>query len=80
MPPVAAFQKKAPYFSWKPAARIFSDRPSFSKIGRQKGRSDSPTWKRGNFSFSKTMTERPARASTVATVEPAGPPPMTAAS
>ena len=33
--PVMSFQKNAPYFSWKPAARIFSRTPSFSKIGRQ---------------------------------------------
>ena len=78
--PLSSFQKNAPYFSMKPAARIFSWTPSRSKIGSEKGRSDSPTWKRGNFSRSTTRTERPARASSVATVEPPGPPPMITAS
>src|SRR5882762_5637902 len=45
-----------------------------------KGRSDSPMWKRGNFSRSNTITRRPARASKVAAVLPAGPPPMIATS
>ena len=78
--PFDSFQKNAPNFSWKPAARIFSATPSRSKIGSEKGSSDSPTWKRGKRSRSRTRTLRPARARDVATVEPPGPPPMTMAS
>ena len=37
-------------------------------------------WNRGNFSRSKTITRRPAWASKVAAVLPAGPPPMIATS
>src|SRR5207237_5142940 len=44
------------------------------------GKSDSPMWNRGNLSRSKTTTFRPARASKVAAVLPAGPPPMMATS
>src|SRR5207248_3390460 len=45
-----------------------------------KGRSDSPMWKRGNLSRSSTITLRPAFASKIAAVLPAGPPPMIATS
>ena len=41
------------------------------------GSSDSPMWKRGCRAFSSSVTCRPARASSVAAVEPAGPPPIT---
>ena len=44
------------------------------------GSSDSPTWKRGNVSRSKSPTLSPARARNAAVVEPPGPPPMTATS
>ncbi len=37
-------------------------------------------WKRGNFSRSKTTARWPIRASSVANVEPPGPPPQTTAS
>src|SRR5688500_1603202 len=39
--------------------------------------SDSPMWKRGNFSRSNSSTRRPCWASSVEIVAPAGPPPMT---
>src|SRR5215467_4938444 len=39
--------------------------------------SDSPIWCRGNCSFSKRTTLRPSRARRLATVLPAGPPPIT---
>src|SRR5436309_3223807 len=42
--------------------------------------SDSPMWKRGKRSRSKRRTRTPCWASSVETVEPAGPPPMTATS
>ena len=48
-----------------------------SSTAKVAGNRDSPTWARGNRAFSKTVTARPARASNVATVLPAGPPPMT---
>src|SRR5664279_5292336 len=51
-----------------------------SKSGTFQGRSDSPMWKRGNFSRSKTMARWPIRAISVAKVEPPGPPPQTTAS
>ena len=41
------------------------------------GSSDSPMWKRGWRSFSSISTFQPRRASRVAAVLPAGPPPMT---
>src|SRR6185295_16174517 len=44
------------------------------------GSRDSPMWKRGNFSRSRITAFRPARASTVAAEDPAGPPPITATS
>ena len=52
-------------------------RPSRSRIELQEGISDSPTWSRGIFSRSTKSTENPARETIVATVEPAGPPPIT---
>ena len=42
--------------------------------------SDSPMWKRGKCSRSKSSTLWPCCASRVETVEPAGPPPMTTTS
>src|SRR5947209_332048 len=42
--------------------------------------SDSPMWKRGNLLRSTTRTLCPARATSVPTVAPAGPPPMTTTS
>src|SRR5439155_3008530 len=63
-----------------PAARTFSRAPILERRGTFQGRSDSPMWKRGNFSRSKRTTERPARARQVAKVEPAGPPPQMTAS
>src|SRR5437868_15262001 len=44
------------------------------------GMSDSPMWKRGNFSRSNSRTLWPCCAMRVETVEPAGPPPMTTTS
>ena len=44
------------------------------------GNSDSPMWNRGWRAFSSSVTRQPLRASSVATVEPAGPPPMTSTS
>src|SRR4051812_33188443 len=51
-----------------------------AKTSLLNGKSDSPTWKRGNFSRSKTATRRPCLASTVAHVDPPGPPPQTTTS
>ena len=51
-----------------------------SRMARVAGSRDSPTWARGKCAFSKTVTANPARASNVATVLPAGPPPMTTTS
>src|ERR1051326_7589480 len=45
-----------------------------------RGSSDSPMWKRGNFSFSNNTKRRPRRATRGATVLPPGPPPMIATS
>src|SRR5262245_39333699 len=42
--------------------------------------SDSPMWNRGNRSRSKSRTRYPCFATSAETVEPAGPPPMTATS
>ena len=44
------------------------------------GNSDSPTCGRGKWWRSKTLTDKPARANSVAAVLPAGPPPITTAS
>src|SRR5687767_8808679 len=51
--------------------------PSRSTIGMFAGSSDSPMWKRGWRSRSSSVTVSPRRASSIAAVEPAGPPPMT---
>ena len=48
-----------------------------SSTAKVAGRRDSPTWARGNRALSKSVTARPARASNVAAVLPAGPPPIT---
>src|SRR3972149_2740300 len=42
--------------------------------------SDSPMWNRGNRSRSNSATRRPRWASSVETVDPAGPPPITTTS
>jgi hypothetical protein len=44
------------------------------------GSSDSPMWKRGKYSFSRTNTRLPARARNVAALLPPGPHPITKAS
>ena len=44
------------------------------------GMRDSPIWKRGNFSRSKSPTFRPCCARSVDVVDPAGPPPITTTS
>ena len=51
--------------------------PRRSNNGRLRGSSDSPIWKRGNRSFSRTTTCLRFCASSPAMVDPAGPPPMT---
>src|SRR5436190_13426332 len=51
--------------------------PRRRKIGRSMGSNDSPMWKRGKVSFSRTSTSWPAWASRFAVVLPAGPPPTT---
>src|SRR5438874_4724533 len=56
----------------------FLVQPSRANAFILKGKSDSPIWKRGHFSRSNTITRRPACASKVAAVLPAGPPPMIA--
>src|ERR1700676_1569846 len=63
-----------------PIARTCSLTPSCSSSGRLAGSSDSPIWKRGWRSFSISVTWWPRRDSRVATVEPAGPPPITSTS
>src|ERR1700728_494488 len=63
-----------------PMARTCSATPSCSNNGKFAGSSDSPIWKRGWRSFSSRVTWWPRRASSVATVEPAGPPPITSTS
>src|SRR5262245_42666148 len=54
----------------------------FSRSSTQyvSGMSDSPMWKRGKRSRSNSSTRRPCCASSVETVDPAGPPPMTTTS
>ncbi|EWS64911.1 hypothetical protein Y695_01841 [Hydrogenophaga sp. T4] len=59
---------------------ICSAMPIFSNSGRLAGNSDSPMWKRGWWAFSSTTTWCPFSASKLATVEPAGPPPITSTS
>jgi len=59
-----------------PIARMSSITPSLSSSGMVMGSSDSPMWKRGWRDFSSTVTFQPARASWIAAVLPAGPPPM----
>src|SRR5688500_4077543 len=54
--------------------------PSRSKVQYVSGISDSPMWKRGNFARSITRTLCPASATSVATVDPEGPPPITTTS
>src|ERR1700723_320286 len=51
--------------------------PSRSSSGRLCGSNDSPMWKRGCLSFSMSTTRRPRSARRAATLDPAGPPPMT---
>ena len=70
----------APYFRRKPAPSSRGVTPRRSNSGIEAGSSDSPMWKRGKRSRSKQATARPARARTVAAVEPPGPPPTTATS
>jgi hypothetical protein len=63
-----------------PILSTCSRTPSLSNNSTLPGSSDSPMWKRGWCSFSSSTTRRPWRASSVAMVEPAGPPPMTSTS
>ena len=50
------------------------------RMSRLRGSRLSPMWNRGCASFSSMTTRRPLRASSVAAVDPAGPPPMTTTS
>src|SRR5579859_7479262 len=63
-----------------PIAAISRPTPRRSKSGRFAGSSDSPIWKRGWRSFSRSTTLRPFLARSAAIVDPDGPPPMTATS
>jgi hypothetical protein len=66
----------APYLGKKRRSSS-GNTPSRSNSGIEHGKSDSPMWKRGNCSRSHNTTCLPLRASSVATLAPAGPPPIT---
>jgi hypothetical protein len=53
---------------------------SFLSTQYVSGISDSPMWKRGNFSRSNRPTRWPCCAISVEVVDPAGPPPITTTS
>src|SRR5690606_17796838 len=77
--PPSSRGKSAPSLSM-PIASTFSNAPRRLRIGMFIGSSDSPMWKRGWRSFSSCVTRHPLRASSVAMVLPAGPPPITSTS
>src|SRR5256885_10956892 len=70
----------APHFCVKPARGTASSAPIARRTSLVDARSDSPTWKRGNRSRSRSTTLRPARARNAAAADPAGPPPITSTS
>ena len=66
-----------PILFGNPALLSFSATPSSLKTAFAAGINDSPTWGLGKRDRSNTTVFKPLRASIVAAVEPAGPPPIT---